>query len=488
MPSCPVEVLRPSPELEGSVQGQGLAWLDADGDDDLDLMVSRRFGRTELYIRDGETLTEQGIERGFPDDDSGEGRGLAVADYDGDGDLDVYICMYHDGTTGLSENQLYNNDGTGYFTDVTESAGVGNGIQHTFQAVWFDEDEDGDLDLWVINDRIDLPQCVVPESWRWHVGCGPRPQSGPRHFCHDRHHWRSGQRWRRGALCTNVENEPNLMLDKTSGPYRLWPGLGCGRHAVQLGCLLGGRRWGHVERPYGGHLPFSNSLPYDNYFYLNSQFGQPFSDETDSWPNEQTQIYAVGVMDFDQDGTRRLRLRQRPFAQMIRNVSADASSPHRPSRTVFALRQSTSHWRQGGRPRGGLTQTQWVTNGSDFMTQQSTHRYFGLADHSIVDSVVVEWPGGLRETWMNVAADQMLRLVEGSTTVGIAITGGACDGDTAWIHFPFDAPVKRWNGIVVEGDSLPLAVAGTHVLECEWLSGLFSGRTPWNGRQPMPTP
>ena len=53
-----------SHELEGSVQGQGLAWLDVDGDDDLDLMISRRFGRTELYIRDGETLTEHGIERG----------------------------------------------------------------------------------------------------------------------------------------------------------------------------------------------------------------------------------------------------------------------------------------------------------------------------------------------------------------------------------------------------------------------------------------
>ena len=31
-----------SHELGGSVQGQGLAWLDVDGDDDLDLRVSRR--------------------------------------------------------------------------------------------------------------------------------------------------------------------------------------------------------------------------------------------------------------------------------------------------------------------------------------------------------------------------------------------------------------------------------------------------------------
>ena len=80
----------------------------------------------------------------------------------------------------------------------------------------------------------------------------------------------------------------------------------------------------------------------------------------------------------------------------------------------------------------------------------------------------------------------MLRLVEGSTTAGIAITGGACDGDTASIHFPFDAPVKRWNGIVV-GDSLPLLQAPTS-WNASGCLGCSVGRTLWNGRQPMPTP
>ena len=147
-------------ELPGSTQPQGVVWFDADGDDDLDLMVARRFAPLSLFLRDGDELIESAAERGIPVDDDWEARGLAVADYDNDGDLDVYVCMYHDGTTGLSENLLLQNDGEGYFTDVTAVAGVGNGIQHTFQGAWFDYDGDGDLDLWVINDREIFPNAL----------------------------------------------------------------------------------------------------------------------------------------------------------------------------------------------------------------------------------------------------------------------------------------------------------------------------------------
>ena len=146
--------------IEGPEQAQGVAWFDADGDDDLDLMITRRFARIQLFMRSEETLVEEAPDRGFPANVDWECRGLAIADYDQDGDLDVYVCMYHDGTTGLSPNLLFANDGSGFLADVTEAAGVGNGIQHTFQAIWFDYDLDGDLDLWVINDRDVYPNAL----------------------------------------------------------------------------------------------------------------------------------------------------------------------------------------------------------------------------------------------------------------------------------------------------------------------------------------
>ena len=65
----------------------------------------------------------------------------ALGDYDNDGDLDIFITTvyaHNDGT-------LFENDGTGRFTDVGDKAGVrGN---DGYGAAWVDYDNDGDLDL-----------------------------------------------------------------------------------------------------------------------------------------------------------------------------------------------------------------------------------------------------------------------------------------------------------------------------------------------------
>jgi enediyne biosynthesis protein E4 len=79
----------------------------------------------------------------------GYGMGVSVADYDNDGFEDIYL-------TGVNYNQLLHNNGDGTFTDVTEKAGLA-GIDKKFgktwaiSAGWFDYDNDGLLDLLVVN-------------------------------------------------------------------------------------------------------------------------------------------------------------------------------------------------------------------------------------------------------------------------------------------------------------------------------------------------
>jgi len=72
------------------------------------------------------------------------GMGVAVGDYDGDGWDDLYV-------TGLHGNHLFRND-HGHFVDVTDQAGVG-GDKDTWSssAAFFDYDNDGQLDLFVVN-------------------------------------------------------------------------------------------------------------------------------------------------------------------------------------------------------------------------------------------------------------------------------------------------------------------------------------------------
>jgi len=67
----------------------------------------------------------------------------AWGDYDNDGDEDLYLTV--DGP-----NHLFRNDGGGRFTDVTETAGVGN-QGFSVGTAFGDLDNDGDLDLYVVN-------------------------------------------------------------------------------------------------------------------------------------------------------------------------------------------------------------------------------------------------------------------------------------------------------------------------------------------------
>ena len=79
----------------------------------------------------------------------GYSMGVAAGDYDNDGFVDLYI-------TGVNRNQLFHNNGDGTFTDVTEKAGVGGiipkyGKAWSIAAGWFDYNNDGLLDLLVVN-------------------------------------------------------------------------------------------------------------------------------------------------------------------------------------------------------------------------------------------------------------------------------------------------------------------------------------------------
>jgi hypothetical protein len=99
-----------------------------------------------LYRNNGDgTFTDVTLKAGV----KGEGysMGVAVGDYDNDGWDDLFV-------TGVNRNTLFHNNHDGTFSDVTESAGLSGGSPEkmwSISAGWFDYDNDGLLDLFVVN-------------------------------------------------------------------------------------------------------------------------------------------------------------------------------------------------------------------------------------------------------------------------------------------------------------------------------------------------
>jgi hypothetical protein len=82
--------------------------------------------------------------------------GGALGDYDNDGDIDIFLTGRTEDRLDRFST-LYRNDGPGVFTDVTADAGdlAAGGISGIFWGnAFFDFDNDGDLDLYVTNEGL----------------------------------------------------------------------------------------------------------------------------------------------------------------------------------------------------------------------------------------------------------------------------------------------------------------------------------------------
>ncbi|MDP6747737.1 MAG: CRTAC1 family protein [Candidatus Poribacteria bacterium] len=159
----------------------GCAFLDYNNDDLLDLYLANGNRLSEsttikwknelvmnaLYRNNGDgSFTNVTQTAGVGD--TGYSIGCGVGDYDNDGWIDLYV-------TNFQRNTLYRNSGDGSFTDRTRAAGVECSSWST-SCAFLDYDRDSDLDLYVVN--------YLDFQLTDHKNCGDqlRPDCGPSEY------------------------------------------------------------------------------------------------------------------------------------------------------------------------------------------------------------------------------------------------------------------------------------------------------------------
>jgi hypothetical protein len=135
--------------------GGGVAVGDVNGDGLPDLFFTANMGPNKLYLNKGNFQFEDVTEKAGVKGRSKWKTGAVMADVNGDGLLDIYVCYSGVGTDEERANELYINngvkDGVPSFTESAKQYGLDAPGTYTTTVAFFDMDNDGDLDMFMVN-------------------------------------------------------------------------------------------------------------------------------------------------------------------------------------------------------------------------------------------------------------------------------------------------------------------------------------------------
>ncbi|MEM7131539.1 MAG: CRTAC1 family protein [Chloroflexota bacterium] len=424
----------------------GAVFADYNNDGWRDLYVLNN-GPNALFHNDqGEGFTEVTFTAGVGD--TGKGESATWGDYDQDGYLDLYVanwgslcdgqgCSYR-GIAGAEGNRdrLYHNNGDGTFSDMTLTLGLTQTVGGGFAATFLDYDNDGDPDLYLVNDKWIEPS-IGNILWRNDGrGCG--------HWCFTDVSEESGADllvFGMGIAVGDYDRDSDLDLYVSNispgdpsevgevGPMVLLQNQGDGSFvdaSPNAGLSLADTRafgWGTIfsdfnndgwQDLYLGIADMYGDERMPNPLFLNRGDGTFERLNEESGAAHQSDTLGVAYADYDRDGGVEFVIGNWNEGYVLyRNQS---------------LQDVENHWLKvhlvGGGPinrdaigsrvyvktSDGLSQMQEVKCGSSFGSGNELTLHFGLGQ-SAVDELRVVWPDGHEEVMDSVQIDQELDVV-----------------------------------------------------------------------------
>ena len=409
----------------------GAVWADYDNDGWIDLYVLAN-GSNVLFHNEGGN--------GFRDVTSvagvgslGKSSGAAWGDYNGDSFLDLYVTNWscfpdcdpvsHE----LASDNLYRNNGNGTFTEVSylldREMLQGAGFATSFA----DIDEDGDLDIYVVNDKLKNP--IGNVLWR-------NDGAGCKGWC-----WTNASRQTKsnilkhgmGLAVGDYDNDLDLdlyfsdmvesmvLLENQGGSFRDVADVA--GVASATGSTTG---WGTAFFDFNNDgwldiflattefkkvytIPVGMLFPYPNFLFENLGDGTFVDSSPIDWRQNPEASLGTAYADYDNDGYVDMVIGNWNESYVLyRNLGLSGTHNH----WITIKLAGSGHVNRdavGSRVYvhldDGSTLMQEVKIGSSLGAGNDTALHFGLGERAIM-RVEIVWPDGARQTHHNVTSNQ----------------------------------------------------------------------------------
>src|SRR4030095_3231076 len=148
--------------------GAGIGAADFNNDGLIDLFFASNQGENKLFLNQGKLNFKDVTKEAQVPQDGAWSTGVSVVDINNDGLVDIYVCRVGNYKTLHSKNQLLicqglDKNGVPYYKDEAKEYGLDFSGFST-QAVFFDYDMDGDLDMFLLNHAVHQNGTFAPRN------------------------------------------------------------------------------------------------------------------------------------------------------------------------------------------------------------------------------------------------------------------------------------------------------------------------------------